>query len=216
MAGVSSAKWRTCTRCAPISHRSSSEVIHRRSSKRDRSSGSGVAAQRLLAAQVEVRFEVRQRQLPQRAEDRLAKTQAGIVRAGDGAPMAMPLEDGHDVIVVAYGFEVHDQRPVSLEPQRRGGEQRAVEALHGPLPQHAARRPARGAGHVVVDVVEELLNTPLGREPAQERRFAWGEAERRHAGCVSENQRFGRSGPAIRFISSSGGHAFLVGACSDR
>jgi hypothetical protein len=48
--------------------------------------------------------------------------------------VAIALENGDDVIVVAHGLEIHDQRPVSLDPQRRRGKQCAVEALRPALP----------------------------------------------------------------------------------
>ena len=66
---------------------------------------------------------------------------------------------------------------MALEAQGRRGEQGAVHALDLALAQDAPRGTAAGAGHVVVQVVQEPLQAPGRREPPQRLRFPWRQAE---------------------------------------
>src|SRR5262249_43208857 len=99
------------------------------------------------------------------------EAQSSEIRFGDGAPAAVPAEDGQHMIVVADGFEVEQQRLESLDSQRRRAEQRSFETLGQPVAQDAARAAAGGPAFFLVVgnlIVQKSLN-PLGRaEPAQD------------------------------------------------
>src|SRR5512136_2296827 len=61
-----------------------------------------VLPQRLLPLEVEVVVEVGERELARRPVDRVAVSQAGEVRLGDGAPAPAQAEHGEHVVVVAH------------------------------------------------------------------------------------------------------------------
>src|SRR6266542_755571 len=121
-----------------------------------------VAAQRLLPPQVEVALDVRDHEIAHGREDRLAESQTRIVRSGNRAPESVAPVKGDDVVVVVNRLEVDEERRLALDAQRPRREERSVHALNFPLPQHASGRAASLAAHVVVELVEELLNAPWG------------------------------------------------------
>src|ERR1039458_5481873 len=144
--------------------------------------GPGVISERLFLAQIEVVLEVRHRQLAQRAVYRLAEAESREVGFRQGAPMPEAAEDGEHVIVVPHGFEVEQQRRLAHHGQSGGGEQGALHAVGGAVPEDAARRAAGGAGRflVVPQVVEESLDF-LGRlQAAEDRALAGGECKMGH------------------------------------
>src|SRR5262249_2879978 len=70
--------------------------------------------QRSRAGEIEVLLEVAERELPQRAIDRLAISEEGVVRLSDRAPsIAVPI-DRDDVVGVVLRLEVEDQRRVAV------------------------------------------------------------------------------------------------------
>src|ERR1700758_2912198 len=78
----------------------------------------GVAAQRALAPQVKVDVEVAERQFAQRAVDGLAPAASGVIRFGHCAPAASLAVNGNHVVGIMIGFEVEQQRRISVDPQR--------------------------------------------------------------------------------------------------
>src|ERR1700680_82046 len=136
-----------------------------------------VAAQRALAAQVEVEFEVAQRELTQTSIDGFAISAAGVVRLRDCAPTAGDAEQRDDMIGVALGLQIEDERRVADDPQRGGGEDRALQAMRRVLAQHAARRPRR-AGQMVGHLVEKFLDTRRSPQRGQRAPFALREIVR--------------------------------------
>ena len=131
--------------------------------------GARVASQRLFAAQVQVRLEVGEHEALDGGVDRLPEPQARVVGPRDRPPAAVLPEDRQHVIVVLHGLQVEDQGRMSLDAQGRGREERSVHALHPPLAQDPARRPAPFALHVVVQPVEEFLDPRGGLQVREER-----------------------------------------------
>ena len=137
----------------------------------------GMTAEGLLAPQIEVRLEVRQDERADRRPDRLAVAEARVVRARDRSPAAPLAKDGDHVVVVLDRLEVEDERRAPLDPERGGGEQRAVHALDGALANRAPRGAAVLPAHVVIEAVEALLDPPRRIEAAEETRLPVGQAE---------------------------------------
>src|SRR5215475_5449590 len=107
-------------------------------------------------------------QFADRAVDRLAESQSGVIRFRDRAPSPMLPEDGQQMIVVADGLQIDDQRLMSVDAQRRGGEKSPLGAMRQSVPQHASRRTAGLAAYffVVPDVViEKVLNLLRAGQP---------------------------------------------------
>ena len=100
--------------------------------------------------------------------DGFAKAQPRVVRPGDRSPAAGTPEERQDVVVVLLGFEIEDQRRMALDPERRGREEGAVHALDGPLGENPPRGTAPGAAGVVLERIEEVLDSPCRREPPEE------------------------------------------------
>jgi len=106
------------------------------------------------------------------------------------------------VIGIALGLEIDDQRRSADGPQRRGREERALEAMRRPLLQHAARRPRR-RGEVIRKLVEEPLD-PKGRLQRPER-AQLGRAEFLHPHILARADDERASGPrAGADLASSG------------
>ncbi len=81
--------------------------------------GAGKVSQRAFTAEIEVDVEITQRQFAQGAVDGFAIAAAGVVGFGDGAPVAVAAIDGDDMVGVVFGFEVKDQRGISVGAQVR-------------------------------------------------------------------------------------------------
>jgi hypothetical protein len=128
--------------------------------------GYGVVAQGAFAAEVVVVLEVAEGELAEGAVDGGAEAEAGEVGLGDASPEAALAIEGDDVVVVAHGFEIHEQRRVAVEAQGGGGEQRSLHAMSLALAQGALRRPG-GVGILVGQGVEEALDFGWGLERAQ-------------------------------------------------
>src|SRR5215831_3872712 len=99
-------------------------------------------------------------QFSQRTVNRLAKSQPGVVRLGNGAPAIVVAIDGNDVIVIPDGFEIQNKRWTSIHAQRGRRKQSAIEAMPGFIPDHPSRRAAGFsiALFVVRQVVEIVLD----------------------------------------------------------
>jgi hypothetical protein len=86
--------------------------------------------------------------------------------------MAVLPENRQDVIVVAHGFQVHQQRGETKRAQRGGRQQRTFHAVGDASPQHRAWRIARHAVRFLVVaefLVEEALDA-RGLLPSPEQR----------------------------------------------
>jgi len=97
----------------------------------------GVGTQGALAAQVVVVLEVAEGQFARGAVDGRAEAQASEVRLGNAAPEATFAIEGDDVVVVANGFQVHEERRVTVEAQGGCGQQRTLQAVTLALTQGA-------------------------------------------------------------------------------
>jgi len=137
-----------------------------------------MTAERPLAVQVEVVLEVRHGQFPERSVDGLAVAQAGELARADCAPEAPPPVDRDDVVLVAYGRQVHDQWRVATDPKGRGREDGPLDAVGGSVAKDPPWRPERFPVvlRVVGDIVEILLDL-LGcaEAPAEGRQLLRGQ-----------------------------------------
>lgn len=128
--------------------------------------GDGVGAEGALAAQVVVVVEVAEGQLAEGAVDGCAETETGEVGFGDAAPELALAIDGEDMVVVVDGFEIDEERRMTVDAKSGSGQERAFEAVALAL----AKDTLRGTGGVSVLVgegVDELLDFGGGVEGAQ-------------------------------------------------
>ena len=74
------------------------------------------------------------------------------------------LEDRNDVVGIAPGHEVHQQRRIAIHPKRAGRREGGLDAMRPPMTQHAAHRPQGVAFllEVGAETDDELLDA-LGR-----------------------------------------------------
>ena len=98
--------------------------------------------------------------------------------------MAFDAIDGDDVIGVVFGFEVEDQRRVSVGAEGGRGEGCAFETVGSVLFEDAARGPG-GVGEVVRHVVEESLDTVGSFQAAQFAEFGGGEVLHALMQCIA-------------------------------
>src|SRR6266545_585270 len=93
-------------------------------------------AQRPIASQVDVAFEVAHRQLPHAPVDGLAVAHAREIALADRPPVTPELEDGDHMVAVLDGFEIEKEGRVAEHPERRRGENGTLEAVRGALAPH--------------------------------------------------------------------------------
>ena len=120
-------------------------------------------------------LEVRHDEFAQGAVDRFAEAEAAVIGFGDGSPMAMLLENGEDVVVVADRFEIEEQGRKALDTESRGTEQSALETMGYVIAQYAARRTNGVAIRLLVVgdfSVEEALDSLGGFERLENAGFA--------------------------------------------
>ena len=86
------------------------------------------AAKRALEAEIEVNIKVTHGQFTQRSVNRLAIAATSEVGFCDCAPSPAHFENCDDMIGVALGFKIEDQRRKTKDPQRGRGKDPAVEA----------------------------------------------------------------------------------------
>jgi uncharacterized protein (TIGR03435 family) len=125
--------------------------------------GDGVVAEGAFAAQVVVVLEVAEGELAQGAVNGGAEAEAGVVGFGDASPEAAFAVEGDDVIVVADGFEIHEQWRVAVDAEGGGGEECAFEAVAAALAEGSLGR-AGGVGVAVGEGVDEALDAGGGVE----------------------------------------------------
>ena len=87
-----------------------------------------VAAERALEAEIEVNIKVTHGQFAQRSVNRLAISTTSEVGFCDCAPSAAHFENCDDMIGVALGFEIEDQRRKTEHAQCGRGKDPAVQA----------------------------------------------------------------------------------------
>ena len=139
-----------------------------------------VAAQRLVAAPVEELVEVRHRELAQGAVHRLAVAQPRAVALRQRAPRASAAEQrDHVRVVVRRAIEVHDERWLAVDPQRAGGEERALDAVRDAVAEHVAHRVDGLAVRLVIgrERAHELLDAQRGVQARELRELARGQSE---------------------------------------
>src|SRR5207237_8229140 len=113
----------------------------------------------------------------------------GELASRDRAPESAPLEDGDHVVLIADRGQIHDQRGLPLDAQRRGRQHRPFDAVGRPVAEHQPRRSEGFAIQlgVVGDLVEELLDPGRGvQPPAKGLQFNPGEVSeclRHYCGC---------------------------------
>lgn len=100
---------------------------------------SGIAAEGALAFGVEVVFKVADCQFAQGAVDGFAVAEAAVVAFGNGAPEAVPLEEGEDVIIIVFGLQVQQEGPVTKAAEGRGAKEGAFHAVSVAECQQLAR-----------------------------------------------------------------------------
>ena len=118
-----------------------------------------VGAERPLPIPVVVVLEVREHELADRAVDGRPVAQPSELGGRDGAPETTVPVHRKDVVVVAHGLEVHEERRPAVHPERRRREERALRAVRGAVTHHAARRPHGVA--VGLEVVREPVEVCL-------------------------------------------------------
>lgn len=116
-----------------------------------------VGAQGTLAAQIVVVLEVTERQLAKRAIDGRAKAEAGEVGFGDSTPEAARAIESDNVVVVANGFEIHDEGRKAVGAQSGGSDKRTFHAMAFAFAQNTLRRPSC-VGVLVSEGIDERLN----------------------------------------------------------
>ncbi len=105
-------------------------------------------------------------QFAQRSVDGSAKAQPREIRLGDASPQAAFAVDGHHVIVIVHGFQIHQQRGVAVDTQGGSGQQRSLQAVSLALTQRALGRPGR-VRVLVRQIVDKLLDLRRRLQRAQ-------------------------------------------------
>ncbi len=88
-------------------------------------------------------LKVAEGQFAQGAVDGRAEAQACEVRLGDASPQAAFAVEGHHMVVVVHGFQIHQQRGMAVDTQGGSGQQRSLQAVSLALTECALRRPRR-------------------------------------------------------------------------
>ncbi len=116
-----------------------------------------ITAQRAFPAQIKIDIEIAHGQLAQAAVNRFAVTAAGEIRFRNCSPMSAHFENCDDVIGVAIGFKIEDQRWKPEDAQRRRGEDSALKARgRAIMPNFSGR--SRRVTKIVGQVVDKPLN----------------------------------------------------------
>src|SRR3989441_11675452 len=89
--------------------------------------------------EIDERIDVREDQIPDRAEDRFASVQSWVPRSCHGAVLGAAAEQKDDMIEVILGFHVGEDRRISVLLEDRRGAQCALQAMHLVRPDDAAK-----------------------------------------------------------------------------
>src|SRR2546426_921901 len=89
--------------------------------------------------EVHERIDVREDEIPDRAEDRFASVQSRVPRSCHGAVLGAAAEQKDDMIEVILGFHVGEDRRISVLLEDRRGAQCALQAMHLVRPDDAAK-----------------------------------------------------------------------------
>ncbi|TMG84951.1 MAG: hypothetical protein E6H76_13580 [Betaproteobacteria bacterium] len=133
-------------------------------------------------------MEIRHRELAQAAVHRIAIAQLRAVVLGNRAPMPPAAEQREDVRKIArVAVHEHHERRLAVDPQRAGGDERALDAVRAALPQDLPHRQYRLAADLVIsrDRVDEQLDLLRRVEPPQDRKFGAREPQVLAAGALS-------------------------------
>src|SRR2546425_2816413 len=82
------------------------------------------------AREIHERIDVREDEIPDRAEDRFASVQSRVPRSGHGAVLGTAAEQQDDMVEVVLGFHVGEDRRISVLLEDRRGAQCALQAMH--------------------------------------------------------------------------------------
>jgi len=93
--------------------------------------------------EIHERIDVREDEIPDRAEHRFASVEPRVPRSGDGAILGTATEQQDDVVEVVLGFHIGEDRRVSVLLEDRRGAQRALEAMDLVRPDDTAKRVER-------------------------------------------------------------------------
>ena len=88
--------------------------------------------------EIHERIDVREDEIPNRAEDGFASMESRISRPCDGAVLGTAAEQQDDMVEIILGFHVGEDRRISVLLEDRRGTQRALEAMHLVRPHDAA------------------------------------------------------------------------------
>src|SRR2546425_4301660 len=89
--------------------------------------------------EIDERIDVREDEIPDRAEDRFASVQSWVPRSCHGAVLGAAAEQKDDMIEVILGFHVGEDRRISVLLEDRRGAQCALQAMHLVRPDDAAK-----------------------------------------------------------------------------
>src|SRR5438093_11843596 len=89
------------------------------------------------AREIHERIDVREDEIPDRAEDRFASVQSRVPRSGHGAVLGTAAEQQDDMVEVILGFHVGEDRRISVLLEDRRGAQCALQAMHLVRPDDA-------------------------------------------------------------------------------
>ena len=158
--------------------------------------GTTMVTQSLAIAAVEELVEVRHRELTQASIDGFAIAQPRTVALGNRAPAATATKCGYYVrVVVRRAAQVNDQRRLTMNPERTGGNQRALDAVCAAKAQHRANRMHGLAIGLEVggDRADERLDANGRHQFRKDSEFAYAQSQVLAACPPGEAQRACRS-----------------------
>src|SRR6058998_4114659 len=111
------------------------------------------------AREIHERIDVREDEIPDRAEDRLASVQSRVPRSGHGAVLGAAAEQQDDMVEVILRFHVREDRRKSVLLEDRRGTQRPFEAMDLVRADYAAKG-VEGLS-MLFTIVGQRLEPPL-------------------------------------------------------
>jgi hypothetical protein len=119
-------------------------------------------------------LEVRHDEFAESAIDRFAEAESGVIGLGDSSPTATLSKDGEDVVVVADGFEVEEERGMAEHAECGRADEGTGHAMGRAVAEcHAGRTAARSIRFFVVleFLIEESLDLVGSGECAEDGAF---------------------------------------------
>src|SRR3989344_6130543 len=159
-------------------------------------------------------MKIRERELAERAIDRIAESDGGVIRLTDGTPAPTALVERDNMVVVALPEprrDIHNQRPLAGEPERGGGEKSALDTVGLPLPEGAARRHMRIALLLPVhrERVEEVLYLDGAREAHEHPVFPRRESGLLQCETLHSSQHTAKNATRVKRVAFSS-HLFSI------